>query len=146
MEKTISWFVTKAIRYANAEHTKIDCVVQFKHILDGPCDFTADKDDCEAHGRDIFNELETGKYGKIAGYTPSPPPFVSAIKLRFTLNKIGLRSSFEECLAGASQDIKDTWEFSDAIPRNSDLVLFIQNKLKKSNKDIDDLFILAVTP
>lgn len=60
----------KAPRWANAEQTAIDCEITTSQFGDEVLPFTASKDDFEAHGRQIFNDLVEGKYGKIAEYEP----------------------------------------------------------------------------
>jgi hypothetical protein len=54
--------------WADAEHTKIDCVITTSQLGDEQLPFTASTDDVEAHGRAIFADLVAGKYGAIGEY------------------------------------------------------------------------------
>jgi hypothetical protein len=61
-------------RWANAEQTMIDCEITTSQFGDEVLPFTANKNDCEAHGRAIFAGIVAGAYGEIAEYVPPPPP------------------------------------------------------------------------
>lgn len=61
-------------RWANAEHTLINCEITVSQYGDEVLPFTADKNDCETHGREIFEALVAGVYGPIAAYVPPPSP------------------------------------------------------------------------
>ena len=67
--------------YQFADNSKIYCEAQFSHLftVDGDgnktynwSNFTADPNDIEKHGRDIFANAENGDYGVVAAYTPPP--------------------------------------------------------------------------
>jgi hypothetical protein len=57
-------------RWANEEHTAIDCEITTSQFGEEVLPFTADKNDVEAHGRVIFDLINSGKYGAIAEYEP----------------------------------------------------------------------------
>lgn len=59
--------------WANAEHTMIDLTVKFSHINE-ELPFTANQNDCEAHGRAIFEAAADGEFGPVAEYVPPPEP------------------------------------------------------------------------
>ena len=59
-------------RWANADHTLIDCEITTSQFGDEVLPFTADPNDVEAHGRAIYADLVAGKYGPIAEYVPPP--------------------------------------------------------------------------
>lgn len=61
-------------RWANLEHTAIDCEITTTQLGDEILPFTASQNDCEAHGRAIFADLVEGKYGSIAEYVAPPLP------------------------------------------------------------------------
>lgn len=61
-------------RWANSEHTRIDCEITTSQFDNEVLPFTADQNDVEAHGRAIFQNLVDGKYGPIAEYVPLPEP------------------------------------------------------------------------
>jgi len=48
--------------------------VEIEHPQYGWIPFTASPDDCEEHGRQIYKECMESKHGKVANYTPPPPP------------------------------------------------------------------------
>lgn len=60
-------------QWANAENTIIDCVVTFEQIGE-PVPFTANPQDVEAHGREIFALCAAGEFGPVADYVPPPEP------------------------------------------------------------------------
>lgn len=57
----------QAPEWANKEHTAINCRVKFAEF-DEFLPFTACLNDFEEHGRRIYSELESGKYGPVAPY------------------------------------------------------------------------------
>jgi len=59
-------------KWVDAEHTRLDLRVTFDNIPEHT--FTADPNDCEAHGRDIFAKALAGEFGPVAEYEPPPPP------------------------------------------------------------------------
>lgn len=64
-------------RWANADHTLIDCEITTSQLGDEVLPFTANPNDVEPHGRAIFADLVAGKYGPIGDYVP-PPELVQA--------------------------------------------------------------------
>lgn len=54
-------------RYANAEMTRIDCIVYFDH-LSASVPFSASADDAEDHGREIFERCAAGEFGAVAAF------------------------------------------------------------------------------
>ena len=81
----------------------------------------------------------------------SPPPpntpgqSVTPRQIRLALNQAGLRSAVEAYISAAPQDMKDTWEFSTVIERNSPLIAAGAAELNLTEAQIDDLFTLAAT-
>ena len=62
--------------YANQEKTVINCLVKFTEF-DNDHSYTAASYDTVEHGKQIFNDLISGKYGVIGDYVaplPSPTP------------------------------------------------------------------------
>jgi hypothetical protein len=55
-------------RWINAEHTAIDCEITTSQFFDEVLPFTASPTDCEPHGRAIFADIVSGKYGPIAEF------------------------------------------------------------------------------
>ena len=60
--------------WANAEHTKIDCLITTSQFGDEVLPFTADQNDVESHGRAIFADIVAGAYGAIGEYVAPPNP------------------------------------------------------------------------
>jgi len=56
------------LKWANQDHTLIDCEVTFETI--GTVPFTATPNDTEEHGRDIYARAVFGEFGVIAEWTP----------------------------------------------------------------------------
>jgi hypothetical protein len=61
-------------KWDNAEHTAIDCEITTSQFGNEVLPFTASKNDVEAHGRAIFADIVSGKYGPIAEYVAPPAP------------------------------------------------------------------------
>lgn len=59
-------------RWADAEKTMIDCEITTSQFGDEVLPFTAISSDVEAHGRKIFADIVSGKYGEISAYVPPP--------------------------------------------------------------------------
>lgn len=57
-------------KWADYAQTRVDMEVQFVELGDQYVPFAAVADDCEPHGREIFNNALNGDYGVIASYTP----------------------------------------------------------------------------
>ena len=57
----------QAPEWANKEHTMINCRVKFEGF-DEYLPFSACQSDSEEHGRRIYSELESGKYGPVAPF------------------------------------------------------------------------------
>jgi hypothetical protein len=66
MQSTLSSLTNP--RWANAEHTEIDCEITTSQFGDEVLPFTAHGNDPEAHGREIFAAIVAGDYGPIAEY------------------------------------------------------------------------------
>jgi hypothetical protein len=54
-------------KWANESNTLIDLIVRFKEI-DEDLPFTANPNDVEEHGRDLFARAVVGEFGSIATY------------------------------------------------------------------------------
>jgi hypothetical protein len=63
--------------WANAEHTSIDCEVDFGHLDDEFVPFTADPTDKMEYSKTIFDECVAGQYGEIAEYVAPTAPVAS---------------------------------------------------------------------
>jgi hypothetical protein len=56
--------------YGNAEGTHINCQIQFEEFPNEILPFGANEQDPEPHGKEIYKDLKSGKYGEIAPYVP----------------------------------------------------------------------------
>lgn len=72
-------------RWSNTEHTTIDCEVTTSQFGDEVLPFTADQNDVEAHGRAIYADIVSGKYGPIAEYVAPPEPVQPTVEGAQTL-------------------------------------------------------------
>lgn len=59
-------------RHMSDDTTSITLDVMFSH-LPAPVQFTARKDDPEAHGRELYSRAVFGEFGDIEVLTPAPP-------------------------------------------------------------------------
>jgi hypothetical protein len=57
--------------YATKDNTSIECMVKFD-VFEQELHFHATPDDTAEHGRQIYQDLKSGKYGPIANYKPKP--------------------------------------------------------------------------
>lgn len=64
-------------------------------------------------------------------------------QIRLHLNATGLRQAVEDYVAASSQDIKDWWEFSLSIERNSPLLIGAASALGLTPEQLDQFFIEA---
>jgi hypothetical protein len=55
--------------WADVQHTRIDCIITTSQFGDEELPFTADPNDCEAHGRALFERIVSGEFGPIGEYT-----------------------------------------------------------------------------
>ena len=60
--------------WANAEHTAIDCEVNFNHLPNEFVPFTAITTDSMEYSKTIFDECVAGQYGEVAEYVAPPAP------------------------------------------------------------------------
>jgi hypothetical protein len=58
--------------WANRNQTLINLTVRFEEI-DEDLPFTANPNDTEAHGRDIYARAFAGEFGEVAPFTATPP-------------------------------------------------------------------------
>lgn len=76
----------------------------------------------------------------------NPGPAVltcSPRQLRLALNQLGLRDAVEAYVAAASQDVKDSWEYTTEFTRTHPLLVAAGAGLGKTEQEIDALFQLA---
>jgi hypothetical protein len=59
-------------KWANAEHTLIDCEITVDIYENEVLPFTASPNDTEQHGRIIYQKIVDGEYGEIGEYIAPP--------------------------------------------------------------------------
>lgn len=60
------------LQWANAEHTAINCEVNFDSLVEDFVPFTASADDLYEHTKDIFEKAIAGEFGEILEYVEPP--------------------------------------------------------------------------
>jgi hypothetical protein len=63
----------KNLIHANETNTSINCDVKFD-VFSDYLPFTSTSTDPEEYGRQLYADLQAGKYGPIAPYVPPTPP------------------------------------------------------------------------
>jgi len=63
----------KQPQWCDAEHTGVNVLIRWDG-WDAELPFTATKDDPEAHGQQIYQNILAGVYGEIAEFVPPEPP------------------------------------------------------------------------
>jgi len=76
---------------------------------------------------------------------PEIPVSVTPRQFRQALTAIGLRATVEAAIAGADQDTKDWYEYSNAFERANPVLNAMAVTLGKSGAEVDALFELAKT-
>lgn len=72
-------------------------------------------------------------------------PMVSPFQLRVALTQLNLRQAVEVMVSQQSQEIKDGWEYATAFERHHPLILTMISALGLTDKQADDVFLLATT-
>lgn len=71
----MKYSAVKNCKWANAEHSCIECEVDFNDITDEEWSpFAANPNDHYEHGREIFAKAVAGEFGEVAEYIPPAPP------------------------------------------------------------------------
>lgn len=101
------------LKWANEEHSMIECVVDF--VKFGPSPFGAIKGDLEPHGQEIFNRCVSGEFGPIAEYTPPPGPTEEGMSLfvRDQRNMLLTQSDWTDTLSAKTRlgdELYNAWQ------------------------------------
>lgn len=67
--------------WANSENTVINLTVKF-YEFNEELPFSASPQDCEAHGREIYQNAIAGEYGVVLSYVPPPSPTTEELALQ----------------------------------------------------------------
>jgi hypothetical protein len=90
-------------KWANAEHTTIDCEVDFGHLNDEFVPFTANPTDAMEYSKTIFDECVAGQYGEIAEYVV--PAIDNEAIAKLEADKVNKASALAKLAAlGLTQD------------------------------------------
>lgn len=71
------------------------------------------------------------------------PDSITPRQARLILNKYNLRQAVETAIANSSQDVKDEWEFSNAIQRTWPALISLAQSLGITSEQLDQMFIEA---
>ena len=93
-------------KWANPEKTLIDVTVRFENFAED-LQFTANPNDVEDHGRELYERSVNGDFGAVADYTP-PSNEVLAFSARVKRDLM-LSSSDWTQLPDVPQATKDAW-------------------------------------
>jgi hypothetical protein len=136
--------------WANAEHTAINCLVNFEGLGEVP--FTAAAVDQYPYVVTIFNQIVAGNYGAIAEFVPLPTPSVRVVDMaqaRLALLAAGHLATVNAAIAAMTGPQGDAarieWEFRARVRRDSALTQTMAATLGLSETDLDELFATAAT-
>lgn len=149
--------------WANSEHTMIDIILD--HPTYGEIPFTADPDDVEPHGRELFARAVAGEFGEIQEFVPQE---IELIPISITRRQCAIEMLYrglitnDEAIAMASsstppaliENIFNTFaepektiariDFSaNSYLRNNLLLNILMTNIGASGQDIDRFFIDA---
>lgn len=128
----------------------IDCEIE--HPVYSWIPFTASPDDSEPLGVQIYNRGMSGEFGVIEPYTPeevviSVPSVVTMRQARLALLQQGLLSQVQIAIDSLPSPQKEAaqieWDYSSEVHRDEPFVQLLGAALGLSDKQFDDLFILA---
>lgn len=97
-------------KWSNAEHSTIDCMVDFDELSEKFVPFTATEDNDYPHSNEIFSRCVSGDFGVIAEYYPAPEPTIEelAIAIRSKRNTLLAKTDWTQS-ADVPQATKDLW-------------------------------------
>lgn len=76
---------------------------------------------------------------------PAKPSVVSMRQARLALLQVGLLSQVDAAVAAGGEADKITWEYATEVQRGDSLVQNLASGLGLTDKDLDNLFLLAST-
>ena len=131
--------------------------LEIQHPRFGWIPFTADPNDSEPVGRDLYAKALAGDFGSIAVYVAPPPPTAaelleaereamvcSRFQAKAALAAAGLLTAAEAAVAQADQIAQLAWSDAVEFRRNSPTILTLAPALSLTDEQIDDLFRAAM--
>lgn len=136
-------------QWANAAHTAIDCDVEFEEIS-SPMPYTATANDPEAHGQQLWDDLNAEKYGPIAAEDAAKilaakraAMSVSSAQAQIALHNAGKLDEVETAISSASKAAQIAWAKAQFFERNSPTLAEIATTIGMSDTELDSLFEAA---
>lgn len=129
----LEWESVTNVQWANPEHRTINMDVKFKKYNE-ILPFTANPDDCEAHGRDLYQSAINGDFGAIAEWTPPPLRPLEMRQMEVRIRRDGLlqRSDFTQ-LPDVQASLTDE--------RRTELIIY-----RQALRDITENILFATEP
>jgi hypothetical protein len=99
-----------SVQWANAEHTAINCMVNFDDLREELVPFTAVAQGDYPHSHEIFARCVAGDFGTIAEYIPPPQPTTEQLAaiIRSQRDNLLLQSDWTQ-LPDVPQATRDAW-------------------------------------
>lgn len=121
---------------------RIDC--EFNHPVYGWIPFTADPNDVEPHGREIFAQASGMNPAAYVEPAPPVPQEVSRFQARAALMQAGLLETADLAVAASGDPfLQLAWKEAVAFPRSSPGIAALAPALGLTDADLDDLFRAA---
>jgi hypothetical protein len=131
--------------------------LEFEHPVYGWVPFTANPDDVEPLGRELYALAYSGAFGTPDEYVPPPPQppapptpappliptSVTMRQARLALLGAGLLEQVNAAITDPAAQIE--WEYATTVERNSPLVQNLSIGLGLTEQQLDDLFTTAAT-
>ncbi len=133
------------LQYVDPDNTIIDMTVS--GWFDEAIPFTYHPGDTADLTLVVWQMLSNNNY-TIRPYTVPVPPQVVVVtprQIRLALTQLGLRTAVEAYIAAASQDVKDSWDYSMQFEIDHPLIVACMAALGKTEDDLKALFNLAGT-
>lgn len=147
----------KNLKWANTEHTIINCEVDFDDLIDEFVPFTAASTDMYSHTVEIFNKAVLGEFGSIAEYVEPPivepeisiPDVITMRQARLQLLAIGLLDDVEVVIANIEDAtmkrmVQIEWEYAKDVERDSTTIVMLAQAIGMDEEALNNLFIEAV--
>ena len=134
-------------QWADVGNTAINLTVDFDGLC--PVPFTANPEDREEAGRELYTRALAGDFGEVAPYVapPLPAPVVpgriSMRQARLVLLSAGLLDTVNAAVTGLPRAEQIEWEYATEVRRDSSLVARLAQAINLSGEQLDDLFTQA---